>query len=45
MLDEAVELFIQGLSCSEALEYSADPELTRVLENIAENLVNNAMAP
>jgi hypothetical protein len=44
MLDKAVELLIQGLSYSEALEYCADPELTAVLEKIAENLTYNAIA-
>jgi hypothetical protein len=44
VLDKAVEFLIQGLSYSEALEYCADPELTKVLENIAGNLSYNAIA-
>jgi hypothetical protein len=39
MLDNALELLLQDLSCKEALEYCADAlELTRILEEIAENL-------
>ena len=45
MLDEALELLIQDLSVSEALEYCADQiELTRILEGIAENLMYPAAA-
>jgi hypothetical protein len=45
MLDEALELLIQDLSCSEALEYCADQiELTKLLEGIAENLTYTAFA-
>jgi hypothetical protein len=40
MLDDALELLLQDLSCKEALEYCADQmELTRILEGIAENLM------
>ena len=39
MLDDALELLLQDLSCKEALEYCADQmELTRILDGIAENL-------
>jgi hypothetical protein len=39
MLDDALELLLQDLSCKEALEYCADAmELTRILEGISENL-------
>jgi len=45
MLDDSLELLIQDLSCSEALEYCADQiELTRILEIIAENLTYTAVA-
>jgi len=39
MLDNALELLLQDLSCKEALEYCADAmDLTRILEGISENL-------
>ena len=39
MLDDALELLLQDLSCKEALEYCADAmELTRILEGLSENL-------
>jgi len=45
MLDEALEVLIQDLTCSEALEYCADQiELTKTLERIAGNLTYNAIA-
>lgn len=45
MLDEALELLIQDLSCSEALEYCADQiELTNMLERIADDLAYTALA-
>jgi len=45
MLDEALELLIQDLSCSEALEYCADQiELTGILEKITEKLMYTAIA-
>ena len=45
MLDDALELLIQDLSCSEALEYCADQiQLTIILEKIAENLMYAAEA-
>lgn len=45
MLDEALELLIQDLSCSEALEYCADQiELTKMLERIADDLAYTALA-
>ena len=38
MLDNALELLLQDLSCKEALEYSADAmDLTRILEGISKN--------
>jgi hypothetical protein len=38
MLDDAIEILIQGLSCSEALEYCADQiALTKTLERIADD--------
>jgi hypothetical protein len=41
MLEDALELLIQDLSDSEALEYCADQiVLTRTLERIAENLTH-----
>ena len=45
MLDDALELLIQDLSCSEALEYCADQiQLTGILERIAENIMYAAEA-
>jgi hypothetical protein len=45
MLNDALELLIQDLSCSEALEYCADQiQLTIILEKIAENLMYAAEA-
>jgi hypothetical protein len=45
MLDDALELLIQDLSCSETLEYCADQiELTSILERIAKNLTYSAVA-
>jgi hypothetical protein len=45
MLDDALELLIQDLSCTEALEYCADQiALSRILERIAENLMYAAEA-
>ncbi len=44
MLDKALELLIQDLSFSEALEYCADQELTRTLERVAEKLTRAAIA-
>lgn len=37
-LDEALNFLIKDLSSGEALEYCADPELTRTLEKIAEKI-------
>jgi hypothetical protein len=45
ILDDALELLIQDLSCSEALKYCADQiELTRILERMAENFMYAAEA-
>jgi hypothetical protein len=44
VLEEAAEVFIQGLSYREALEYCADPDLTRILERISEDLTHDATA-